>query len=96
MSKDQSEGLFTLTVVPMKNELGETVYARRLTPPPNPPSSPKAAAQLAEAALERSVNGGIKVNENYSVRPPNDQYGRLFTVLRRGITADDTKPFPVV
>jgi len=36
----------------------------------------------------------VIINDNYSIRGEDDQFGRKMTPLRKSLTNDDTEPFP--
>jgi len=61
-------------------------------PSPSPPS----AADPAVAAALRMLGTGrdyVVINETFSIRTPDDPYGRRIADLRKTFTKDDTEPF---
>lgn len=51
---------------------------------------PAALAQLREAT------GSVVVNNSFELRPPEDEFGRWVTFVRKDMTDNDQLPFPVV
>lgn len=38
----------------------------------------------------------VYINDYFTIRPPDDKYGRGITDIRKGLTKNDTQPFPTL
>lgn len=71
----------------------------RLQPSSSPASTASTTGGSDGGGVPRAGGaeaGSVYINDYFTIRPKDDQYGRGITDIRKGLTKNDTQPFPTL